>query len=98
MPVLYNLAVKFILLPLSIGLCLTITLAQAQTPATGAVNLTAKSANVSESGTPVRINLFRCSTDVERNALVASMDPKAPPAARRGGGARAGRGGLDPNN
>jgi len=100
----YNLAVKPTLLALSIALYVSTMLAaqapaaaQKQTPATAAVNFTAKSANVSESGTPVKINLLRWSTEQERNSLVASMDPNAPPAAR--GGARGGRGrGLDPND
>jgi hypothetical protein len=63
----------------------------------GAVNFTAKSANVKESGTPVRINLLRWSTDAERNSLVAAMNPTAPPPPE--GGARGGRGrGLDPDD
>src|ERR1041384_1033891 len=68
---------------------------QKQTPATGVVNLTAKSANVTESGTPVRINLLRWSTDEERNSLVAAMNPAAPVTAAdgRGGGGRGGRAG-----
>lgn len=102
----YKVAVKPTLLTLSIALYLSTTLAaqtpaaaQKQTPATAAVNFTAKSANVSESGTPLKINLLRWSTDEERNSFVASMDPNAPPAAGRGG-ARGGRGGrgLDPND
>jgi hypothetical protein len=93
------LAVKLILFSLSLAFDLTITLAQQPpTAATGGINLTAKSANVSESGTPVRINLFRWSTDEERNSLVASMDPKGPPTGARGRGGRGGRGGLDPND
>ena len=63
---------------------------------TAALNLTAKSANVTEPGTPVKINLLRWSTDEERKDFLASMDPNAPrPAAGRGGrGAR----GLDPDD
>jgi hypothetical protein len=92
---------------LSALFCLTTMHAQAPTPAqkqatgTGAVNLTATSANVSESGTAVRINILRWSTDAERNPLVAAMNPPAPapaPAAaaagERGGAAQAGRGGA----
>ena len=67
-------------------------LAQA-TKETGTLNLTAKSANVSESGTPVRINLLRWSTDEERNLLIAAMNPSAPVAADpRERGGRGGRG------
>jgi hypothetical protein len=60
----------------------------------GAVNFTAKSANVKEAGMPVRINLLRWSTDEERNSLVAAMNPTTPPPAERGGRGR----GLDPND
>ena len=99
-------AVKPTVLALAIGLYLSTTpaatvhaVAQKQTAAAAAVNFTAKSANVNEAGTPVKINLLRWSTDQERNSLVASMDPNAPPAAGRGG-ARGGRGGrgLDAND
>jgi hypothetical protein len=83
---------KPIVFALPITLCLGTTFAQAQKE-TGALNLTAKSASVSESGTPVRINLLRWSTDEERNLLIASMNPAAPVAAERGGrGGRGGRG------
>src|SRR5947208_2602616 len=93
---------KSMIFALSIALYITTTLAQQapaaaqkQTPATGVVNLTAKSANVTESGTPVRINLLRWSTDEERNSLVAAMNPAAPvtTADGRGGGGRGGRAG-----
>src|SRR5438876_295176 len=92
---------KSMIFALSIALYITTTLAQQapaaaqkQTPATGVVNLTAKSANVTESGTPVRINLLRWSTDEERNSLVAAMNPAAPVTAADGrGGGRGGRGG-----
>jgi hypothetical protein len=64
--------------------------------------LTAKSANVSDAGTPVKINLLRWSTDEERNPIVNSMDPaaRAAQAARGGRGGRGARaaGGLDPND
>jgi hypothetical protein len=95
---------KLILFALSIGFYLTTTLAQQapaaqkQTPATVVVNFTAKSANVSESGTPVRINLLRWSADEERNSLVAAMNPAAPATAAAERGARGGRGGLDPDD
>src|SRR5262245_51999221 len=68
--------------------------AQKQTTGTAAVNLTAKSANVSESGSAVRINILRWSTDEERNPVVAAMNPNTPaPAAAAGGRGGAGRGG-----
>jgi len=69
--------------------------AQKQTAMADGLNLTAKSANVRESGAPIRISLLRWSTDEERSSIVASMDPKAPPRTRRGGGSR---GVLDPND
>ena len=65
--------------------------AQKQTAETGAFNLTAKSANVSESGAPVRINLIRWSTDEERNSILSSMNPASVAAGARGG--RGDRGG-----
>jgi hypothetical protein len=80
---------KLTLSVLAAAFYLTTTFAQQD-----AVNFTAKSANVTESGTPVRINLLRWSTDAERNSLVAAMNPTAPPAAERGGRGR----GLDPND
>ena len=77
------------------------TPAQRQTTGTGAINLTATSANVGESGVAVRINILRWSTDEERNLLVAAMNPPPPapapaPAAAggRGGAPQAGRGGA----
>src|SRR5438128_12449623 len=83
---------KLRLSALAVAFYLTTTFAQQ-----GGINFTAKSANVRESGTPIRINLLRWSTDEERNSLVAAMNPTAPPAPE--GGARGGRGrGLDPND
>jgi len=75
--------------------------AQKQTAGTGPLNLTANSANVGESGIPVRINIFRWSTDEERNPVVAALNPAAQPTAqaaaadggRGAAGARGGRGG-----
>lgn len=95
-------------LGLSIVFCLTTIHARqrasapstAQTAAT-AVNFTAASANVSESGIAVRINILRWSTDQERNPLLAALNPAAPapaPAAAaegdRGAAAQGGRGGA----
>ena len=57
--------------------------AQKQTTGAGAtINFTAKSANVSESGTAIRINILRWSTDEERNPLLTALNPPppAPPA------------------
>src|SRR3954470_13171520 len=56
------------------------------TPAVAAkeIVLTATTANVKESGTPVSIRLFRWSTDQERAALVAAFN--TPAAGRQGGG------------
>jgi hypothetical protein len=66
--------------------------AQSQTPATG-IRITATSANVSQPGEAVRININRWSTDQERDALVTAMNP-APPRGEAGarGGARGGAG------
>jgi hypothetical protein len=72
--------------------------AQKQSTGTGPVNLTAKSANVGESGIPIKISIIRWSTDDERNPLVATLDPAAQAAAQAaaaagGRGARGGAGG-----
>jgi hypothetical protein len=83
--------------------------AQKQSTGTGQVNLTAASANVSESGSPVRIRILRWSTDEERGPVVAALNPGAPTQAsaaaglptgasaavgRRGGAGRGGARGL----
>jgi hypothetical protein len=66
---------------------------------TNALNLTATTANVSQAGGAVRINILRWSSDEDRNALATAMNPPPPaPAAEGrggggGGGAAAGRGG-----
>jgi hypothetical protein len=59
------------------------------------VILTATSTNVSEPGAPVRIRILRWSTDVERDRLVAALNPPPPaPAAPAAGAAAAGREGA----
>jgi hypothetical protein len=73
-------------------------------PADG-INFTARSVNVAEPGTPVKISISRWSTDDERAPIVAALSPRpAPPgparnpepaaagAGARGRGAPAGRG------
>lgn len=70
--------------------------AQKPSTATGEVNLTATSANVGESGAPIKIHLLRWSTDEERNPMVAALNPPAPPAAAAAGGSPAGAGGNPP--
>ncbi len=77
--------------------------AQSQTTETSTINFTAKSANVTEVGTPVKISIFRWSTDEDGKPVVLALDPEAQAAAQaaaaRGGrGGRANRGGLDPND
>jgi hypothetical protein len=80
---------------------------QAQKPTPGTsdvINLTATSANVNESGSPVRIRILRWSTDEERTPVVAALTPAAPdttaagseanPSAAAGGAARGARGGA----
>ena len=74
------------------------------------LNFTAKSANIADSGTPIKISILRWSTDQERKPIVDSLDPAAQAAAQaaaaaggRGGGrgGRGGRGGgrgLDPDD
>src|SRR2546428_5339022 len=76
--------------------------AQKQTTAAGPINFTAKSANVGESGIPVKISILRWSTNEERNPVVAALDPAAAAAAqaaaaaggRAARGARGSRGGA----
>jgi hypothetical protein len=51
-----------------------------QTSSTGAVSLTASSANVSQPGNPVQINILRWSTEEERRLFLAALNPP-PPAA-----------------
>ena len=71
----------------------------AQTPAKGpvAVHFTATTDNVSGAGDTVKINLFRWSTDADRDQLLAAWTlTTPPPAVARGGGGRGGRGGAAP--
>ena len=103
---------------LSVAVCLTPTQAASGLPAgagpnppaaAGEINLTATSASVKESGSPVRVHIVRWSTDEERNPVVAALNPAAPDvaprapggagpnppaAAGRGGAGRGGRGGA----
>jgi hypothetical protein len=75
--------------------------AQAPKPAAAAaaakdakeVVLTATSANVKETGTPVKIRIFRWSDDAERTPLISALTAP-PPAPPRAGGAAGGRGGA----
>src|SRR5262245_39296235 len=90
-------------LVLMISLSLVTTQAQQAPPAqkqnsgpAAVMNITAKSANVGEAGTPVRINIQRWSSDEERLPMLAALNPSLapPPSAGRGGrgGGRGGRG------
>ena len=63
---------------LSAVLWATPPFAQRQTTAASEVNLTATSANVGESGIPVKIRILRWSTDEERRPVVAALTPGAP--------------------
>jgi len=65
--------------------------APATATATKEVVVTATSANVKDSGTPVKIRIFRWSSDDERTPLIAALT--AAPAGRGGGGRGAGRAG-----
>ena len=94
----YSLALAFAFFQVSAG--------QQQTTEATPVNLTAKSANIAESGTPVKLSILRWSTDQERKPIVDTLDPVAQAAAQAAGargraGGRGGRGGgaqLDPND
>src|SRR4051794_10591068 len=70
--------------------------APAAAPASKGTGLTATAANVKESGTPVKIRLFRWSTDEERTPLIAALTAPPPAAGRPGGGGGGGRGGGRP--
>lgn len=88
----------FVLLGTILSFCFITVYAQKPAAPATVLNLTAKSANVSETGTPIRINIIRWSTDAERLPLVAALNPAlAPPpeaaAAGAPAGAPAGRGG-----
>src|SRR5256885_14004434 len=75
----------------------------AQHAPAGDVTLTATSANISEPGSPVRIQILRWSTDEERTPMIAALIPRPPAAApsvapadaagARGARGAAGRGG-----
>ncbi len=58
---------------------------QAQAPV-AEMTFTATSANVNDAGRGVRINVFRWSSDDDRNAFVAAMNPPAQGAGERGRG------------
>jgi len=88
----------------------------AQNPVTetDSFTLTAKSANVAQPGSPVKVVVFRWSSEEERNRIVTPLDPAAQAAAQaaalaegRGRGGRgtrgqasgaSGAGGLDPDD
>src|SRR5262252_5471481 len=65
------------------------------TAAAAVMKTTAKSANVGEPGTPVRIDILRWSTDEERLPMLDALNPALapPPAAGARGGRGGGRGG-----
>jgi hypothetical protein len=64
----------------------------AAAPASKEVVLTATSANVKDSGTPVKIRIFRWSNDDERVPLVTALTAPPPGAGRAGGGRPGGAG------
>jgi len=82
--------------------------AQKPVAETDPFTLTAKSANVAQPGSPVKIVVFRWSSEEERNRIVLPLDPAAQAAAQaaasaegrgRGGrGTRGQAGGLDPDD
>jgi hypothetical protein len=90
-----------ILLASIVSFCWITVYAQKPGGPSTVLNLTAKSANVSDAGTPVKINIIRWSTEEERRPMLAALDPAlAPPpaaapaaAANAGDTAAGGRGG-----
>jgi hypothetical protein len=94
-----KLRIPTVLLGLMPSICAIAVYAQApanqkQSTPTTVLNLTAKSANVSETGVPVKINILRWSTEEERLPMLAALNPALapPPAADRGGRGRGARG------
>src|SRR5438105_1898612 len=96
-------------IPIARGLMAFVLLQGPATP----INFTAKSVNVAESGTSVKVSILRWSTDEERKPVADALDPVAQAAAQaaaatggrgggRGAGGRGGRGdrggGLDPDD
>jgi hypothetical protein len=76
-----SIALTVVIVWLSSALCL----AQPSRQQTGGeINLTASSANVSQSGNPVNIRILRWSTDEERSPVVAALNPTTPTATTAG--------------
>jgi len=72
-----------------IAIALCVAAIPASTAPAGEVTLTATSANVSEGGSPVKIQILRWSTDEERTPVIAALNAPPPvaapnPAAGRG--------------
>jgi hypothetical protein len=83
-----SIAVGVIAIALSIAV-------QTQAPESPEVTYTAVSANVAEPGHPVRIRIFRWSSERERRPIIVAMDPlPAPPATASAAAPAAGRGGA----
>ena len=85
---------------LAVGLAFALLL---QATSTGPATFTAKSVNVAEPGTGVKLSILRWSTDQERKPVIDALDPEAQKAAAKGGGGERGRGGrgagaLDPDD
>jgi hypothetical protein len=78
---------KFVGILALVALCHAPTYAQS-----GEINLKATSANVSEPGSPVRVQILRWSTDMERTPVVAALNPAPPPPATPARAAGDGRG------
>ena len=74
------------------GLSIAAPPSEAQAPG-AEVTFTATSANVNDAGRGVKINVFRWSSEDDRNALVAAMNPPAQRGNAEGAGER-GRGGA----
>jgi hypothetical protein len=69
---------------------------KAAAPAAKEVVFTATSANVTDTGQPVKIRIFRWSSDEERTPLVTALTAPPPGPARAGGGRGGGRPGGAP--
>ena len=75
---------------LAVGLAFALLL---QATSAGPATFTAKSVNVAEPGTAVKLNIQRWSTDQERKPVIDALDPEAQKAAAKTGGGERGRGG-----
>jgi len=81
---------------LTLGLGVSAQPQRGPAASSGEIVLTAASANVSQSGMPVKIRLLRWSSDQERAPLIAALTPAPDPASPAGRASTAARAGAPP--